>query len=182
MRAAAAARAAGRRTQERMEKYAKYLARAKKLGALEAAVISPRSVVTAEWVRLKCQFGCSGYGGSLTCPPYSPPPGETKMLLREYRSAILVHGDKHTDVRAIVTTLEREIFLDGYWKAFAMASGPCEYCKTCGETCRHPEKARPSMEACGIDVFGTVRANGFPIQVVTSHRCQADYYGLILVE
>ena len=78
--------------------------------------------------------------------------------------------------------IEREIFLDGYWKAFAMASGPCELCTKCGKFCKYPEKARPSMEACGIDVFSTVRANGFPIKVVRSRKCKANYYGLILLE
>jgi predicted metal-binding protein len=165
-----------------MEKFAKYIKKAKKLGAKDAKVILARSVVTAEWVRLKCRFGCGGYARSLTCPPYSPTPEETGRMLKEYKRALLVHGDRYADMREIVTALEREAFLDGYWKAFAMASGPCEYCKTCGEHCRHPRKARPSMEACGIDVFTTVRANGFPIEVVRSRSCKANYYCLLLLE
>ncbi|MCE5231071.1 DUF2284 domain-containing protein, partial [bacterium] len=32
-------------------------------------LIDPRTVPTAEWVRMKCQYGCGGYGGCLTCPP-----------------------------------------------------------------------------------------------------------------
>lgn len=165
-----------------MEKFAKYIKRAKKLGAKDAKVIFARSVVTAEWVRLKCRFGCGGYAQSLTCPPYSPTPQETGRMLKEYKRGLLIHGDRYADMREIVTALEREAFLDGYWKAFAMASGPCEYCKTCGEHCRHPRKARPSMEACGIDVFTTVRANGYPIEVVRSKSCKANYYGLLLLE
>ena len=31
---------------------------AKEMGATHARVISPQSVVTAAWVRLKCQYGC----------------------------------------------------------------------------------------------------------------------------
>ena len=165
-----------------MEKYSKYIKSAKRLGAAESKIVSPRSVVTAEWVRMKCQFGCGGYARSLTCPPNSPTPAETKKLLAEYRRALLVHAHKSTDVRGIMTALEREAFLDGYWKAFALAAGPCSYCRACGEICRHPEKARPSMEACGIDVFSTVRANGYPIEVVTSRRQQTDRYGLLLLE
>ncbi len=38
------------------------------------------------------------------------------------------------------------------------------------------------MEACGIDVFATVRANGFPIAVVSNDSCTANYYGLVLIE
>ena len=48
--------------------------------------------------------------------------------------------------------------------------------------CRHAEESRPAMEACGIDVFATARAAGFPIEVVTSHECEQNYYGLVLVE
>ena len=35
------------------------------LGAVEAKVVKASSVVTANWVRLKCQYGCDGYGCSL---------------------------------------------------------------------------------------------------------------------
>ncbi len=35
-----------------------YIKRAKMLGASAAKVIPAKSVVAAEWVRLKCQFGC----------------------------------------------------------------------------------------------------------------------------
>jgi hypothetical protein len=38
------------------------------------------------------------------------------------------------------------------------------------------------MEACGIDVFATVRANGFPIEVVRDDSSDQNYYGLILIE
>jgi predicted metal-binding protein len=64
-----------------MRGYAKFLKRAKELGAIEANIIPVKSIVVAEWVRLKCQFGCDGYGQSLTCPPYSPTPEETRRVL-----------------------------------------------------------------------------------------------------
>ncbi|UCF44650.1 MAG: hypothetical protein JSV99_12255, partial [Planctomycetota bacterium] len=48
--------------------------------------------------------------------------------------------------------------------------------------CRHPERARPAMEACGIDVFSTVRKVGLPIEVVRTRRQCPNYYGLILVD
>jgi len=52
-----------------MRSYSKYIRRAKALGARGAKVIPAKSIVAAEWVRIKCQFGCDGYGGCLTCPP-----------------------------------------------------------------------------------------------------------------
>ena len=157
--------------------------RACELGAVEAKAIAPASIVTAAWVRLKCQFGCGGYNGSLCCPPHSPTPEETRRVLDCYRRAILVHCKPGVGVKALVVALEREAFLAGYYRALALGSGPCSLCEECSfARCLHAPEARPSMEACGIDVFATVRANGFPIEVVTDHSCDQDYYGVVLVD
>lgn len=141
-------------------------------------------VFTAPWVRWKCQFGCGGYGSSLLCPPWSPKPEETRAVLDSYKRAILIHGDKDVDIRQLVTDLEREAFLSGFYKAFGFASGPCHLCKKCAldKGCRHSERARPAMEACGIDVFKTARRAVLPIDVVTDHDCGVNYYGLLLLE
>jgi len=165
-----------------MRGYTKFIKRARELGAVEAKIIPAKSIVTAEWVRLKCQFGCDGYGQCLTCPPHSPTPEQTRRMLGFYKSALLIHGDAYTDIRSMVPVLEREIFLDGFYKAFGMGAGPCNLCNTCGKTCRHTEKTRPSMEACGIDVYATVRANGYPIEVVRTCDCKGNYYGVVLIE
>jgi hypothetical protein len=39
-----------------------------------------------------------------------------------------------------------------------------------------------SMESCGIDVYATIRANGFPIEVVKDRAGEQNYYGLVLIE
>ncbi len=157
--------------------------RAVEMGALEAKPIEPASVVTAEWVRWKCRFGCGGYGSSLCCPPHSPTPAETRRLLDCYTRAILVHCKPGTRVKPIVAALEREAFLAGHYRAFALGEGPCHLCEECTlQRCVHPREARPAMEACGIDVFATVRANGYPIEVVTDRSCDQNYYGLLLVD
>lgn len=165
-----------------MKKFAKYLKRAREMGAREARVIPAKSIVVAEWVQMKCQFGCDGFGQSLTCPPYSPAPDMTRRMLAYYRHALLVHGDAYTDIHALIPRLEREIFLDGYFKAFGMGAGPCQLCEKCGKFCRHPDQTRPSMEACGIDVYTTVKSNGFPIQVLKGAGCRGNYYGIVLIE
>ena len=164
---------------------AKYARKAVKLGAQEAKLISAETVVTAHWLRIKCQYGCSGYGRCLACPPYSPTPEKTAKVLKDYRTAILIHGNDHTDVTSIAAALEREAFLDGCYKAFAMGSGPCRLCSECeleAEECRYPDEARPAMEACGIDVFQTARNNDFPIEVVRNRNCEQNYYGIVLIE
>ena len=157
---------------------------AKKLGALRAKTISPNTVVTAPWVRLKCQFGCDGFGQCLTCPPFSPSPEQTRAVVDSYKKAILIQGDDHVDISKLVFKIEREAFLTGYYKAYAMGSGPCRLCRTCDvtEPCKKGLQARPSMEASGIDVFQTVRNNGLHIEVLTDYQCPGTYFGLILID
>lgn len=160
--------------------------RAVELGARESKIIEVKTVKTAAWVRYKCQFGCDGYGQCLTCPPYSPTPDETQKILDSFKKAILIHCQtgSHVDISKVVIKIEKETFLAGYYKALGMGAGPCRLCRVCnlkGE-CRHREEARPSMEACGIDVFSTVRSNGFSIDTLDSARCRADYFGIVLIK
>ena len=91
--------------------------------------------------------------------------------------------------------LERHTFLSGYYRAFAMAALPCAYCEDClpeiadfvldhasKRFCKHQDRARPSMEACGIDVFATVRKVGYEREVLTSPREKITFFGLLLIE
>jgi predicted metal-binding protein len=172
-----------------MNEVESYCKKALELGVQGAKGIDPRSIITAEWVRMKCQYGCSGYGKNLCCPPHTPTPALTQKVIDSYGKAILLHrklkkGERSKDFNAIIVRLEREIFLDGYYKAWSMGAGPCRLCKECDPNgfCRHGLEARPSMESCGIDVFKTARDNGFPIDVVQSPEDERNGYGVILVE
>ena len=60
------------------------------LGAKDARLIKAGDVVVRDWVRLKCRYGCSGYGKRLTCPPYSPTPDEFRRVLEGYGWAMLL--------------------------------------------------------------------------------------------
>ena len=105
-------------------------------------------------------------------------------MLDEYECILLVHCKSGHDVRKIVIKLEHEAFFAGYYKAFAIGAGPCYLCDECAmdEGCPHPDLARPSMEACGIDVFKTARNAGLPIEVVPPEGGDENYYGLLLLE
>ncbi len=154
-------------------------------GVIDVKIISPSSVETAAWVRLKCQFGCDGYGQCLVCPPFTPTPEQMRKVLDAYHRGILIHFTPQADVKGVVVDLEREIFLAGAWKALGLGAGPCYLCSECSlkqGQCRHAERARPAMEACGIDVFTTVRRAGFPIEVVRNKKQCPNYYGLVLVD
>jgi predicted metal-binding protein len=156
----------------------------RKHNARGIAQVKPAEVVTAEWVRFKCQYGCGGYGACLTCPPHSPTPQQTRRLLDEYCVAYLIWWGAESGGRQVLGAIEREVFLTGWYRALALAEGPCMLCEPCPLElpCRHPYQARPSMEACGIDVYETARRAGFPLQVVTCREDTPNYYSLLLVE
>ncbi len=164
------------------EQLQKFIQKTLQLGARQAKLISPRQVETGLWVRLKCQFGCDGYGSSLMCPPYTPRPEETRQMLDQYKRAILFESPT-ANTKEIAARMEREIFLAGFYKALGFGAGPCRLCANCAfeKGCRHAEEARPAMEACGIDVFTTARTHGFTIKVLKNYREPQHYFGLILI-
>lgn len=121
---------------------------------VEARQIQAKDVEVAEWVRFKCGWGCKGYGKHLSCPPYAPTPEETKRMLGEYRTGLLlrfegVPGMKTVDpdqipldfhpmykklilwVHDTVWKLEKTAFYGGYHKAFGFGAYPCIYCEHC---------------------------------------------------
>jgi len=153
-------------------------------GIAGAAVIDAATIVTADWVRQKCRYGCDGYGSCLTCPPYAPAPAETAVLLKSYTKALLLHAHNYKKIRKATRAMELEAFFAGLPAAFGISAGPCDLCAECAlaEGCRHADMARPSLEACGVDVFSTVKNNGFPIQVLTSTSQTPDYYSIVLLE
>jgi predicted metal-binding protein len=178
--------------------------------------ISTSIIVVADWVRLKCRYGCKGYGRHLCCPPYAPTPDETRRVLSEYRNAVLARfetepnpellpGHTHhamwgpvTKMHHTMFELERRAFLCGCYRAFAMGAMPCTLCETCvieeklnrNETvseldtlkCRHKDIMRPSVEACGIDVFKTLENAGFSSKVITDYSQKVELFGLVLLD
>jgi predicted metal-binding protein len=153
------------------------------LGAKSARVIAIETVVTAAWTRMRCQYGCVGYGRRLSCPPHSPTPEQTQAVLDCYKTGILVEGELWK-VDPVLVAVEREVFLSGYYKAWSMGEGPCHQCDSCAMKagCRFPQQLRPSMEASGIDVFQTLKNNDIDVDVATDYDCAVRYWGLVLVE
>lgn len=173
----------------------KYCSVAIEAGATHAKQIDPSSVITAPWVRFKCQFGCPGYGKGYCCPPHTPTPEQTRAVLDSYRRAILFHREVagaeqkqkgNQEYLDALVELEGEMFKDQYYKAFLFLAGPCRQCEKCkavkGKPCAHPWKARPSMEGCGIDVYQTARNNGFSIQTLSERTDTKNHYCLIVVD
>jgi predicted metal-binding protein len=121
----------------------------------------------------------------LVCPSYTPTAQQMQEVLDSYRRVVLVHFTEEGRIKATIVELERDFFLRGAWKVFGIGAGSCSLCKECNleqQQCQNPHQARPAMEACGIDVFSTVKKAGFPIEVVRTKNQCPNFYGLILVD
>jgi predicted metal-binding protein len=132
-------------------------------------------ISVADWVRLKCMYGCTLYGRSWSCPPASPSLEEARKILREYRTALFVTfkpGKDAGKMNEILLEMERKLFLEGYCKAFAFFPSPCSLCKKCAypKDCKHPGKKRPTPEAMGIDVFRTAANAGIRMDVLKEKK------------
>jgi len=165
-----------------------------------AKVIDSCDIIVSQWVRYKCQYGCSGYGRYFSCPPYSPSVAETRQMVSEYKSALLIKfkiepkAEKNINISEIMFEIERKAFLDGLYRAFAFSAGPCRLCDSCVASsvenanqfskrlCRHQNKARPSMESCGIDVYETARKAGYEIDVVKNYGDCYNRVGLLMLD
>ncbi len=158
--------------------------------------IDPRSIIVSQWVRMKCMFGCGGYGRDATCPPNVPTVSECRRFFEEYSTCAIFHFAKAVEkpedrfswsrqINKGLAALEREVFLSGYRKTFMLVIDSCTMCKECTgerEECRNPRTARPSPEAMAVDVYATVRQHGYPVQVLTDFSQTMNRYGFLLVE
>ncbi len=158
--------------------------------------IDPKDIVVAQWVRMKCMFGCGEYGRNASCPPSVPSLPECERFFKEYRKATVFHfqktfanpDDRHEWTRGINTgllALERKVFTSGHQKAFLLFMDSCGLCKDCAaerRACKDPRRARPTPEAMGVDVFSTMRSIGYPIEVLDEYSRTMNRYAILLVE
>jgi predicted metal-binding protein len=175
----------------------------KERGASSALLIDISNIVIDERVRLKCQVPlCGSYRNNLMCPPYVPSVTEFHDALKLYSSAIILQvtaelKNSRTDIQSeeifspakklheLVNFAEKKAFSEGYRFATGFIGGCCRLCDECvaihgGKQCRFPFKARPSMEAVGIDVITTAEKVGLPISFPIINK--VTWMGLILIE
>jgi predicted metal-binding protein len=158
--------------------------------------IDPGKIIVAQWVRVKCMYGCDDYGRNAACPPNVPSVTECRELFGEYSSGVAFHfevgfddpKERHAWVAGVnrrLFELERKVFISGYEKAFMLFVGCCQLCSDCPPDrtdCKQPEKGRPSPEAFAIDVFSTVGQYGLPIEVLANYAEAMNRYAFLLVE
>ncbi len=170
----------------------KYRQRALELGATDAKVIIADMILIDDRVRAKCIYPkCRRYGTNANCPPYAMELDLVRKTVNGFQYAIFfkiqvpsdeVAGpearDKNLYVHStaknheIVSRIEAEAFFDGYHLALGFAGGSCKsvFCpdSECsalipGQSCRHPLRARSSMEAVGMDALTMATKVGWDV-------------------
>lgn len=118
-------------------------------------------------VRDMCSDGkCNAYGTRWTCPPACGSLEEMREAVKRFSHGILVQSVAQMEDEFDFETIHdcaqahKERFekltgevLDSGQSAMFMGTGGCTICAKCtypDEPCRFPNKAHPSMEACGL--------------------------------
>lgn len=175
----------------------RYVDKALELGATKAKIVNAADIAVDERVVLKCEVPrCFGYGVCANCPPHSMKPAQLREYLAKYQHAVffiketppeVIVRDKTTikervaayqNVYKIVTEVESMAFYDGHYFAFGFGAGSCRHtfcgledeCLALqGKKCRFALRARPSMEAVGIDVYKMATQAGWDIYPIGSN-------------
>lgn len=192
------------------------------LGAADAKIIPASSVIVEDRVVLKCKVGCTHYGKTLACPPYTPTAEEFRKIVGEYTYAMFMKftskaeadvdlqkslgksetaaalpsvvkaktdkfwatwkSDKKQMLESVVA-LEKEAMRKGYSLAISFVSGSCQLCDKCNlETriCLHPDLARYSEDAVGVNVRKTAKNAG--IAVTFPFVKNPESFALLLID
>jgi predicted metal-binding protein len=125
-------------------------------------------------------------------------PAEVKVEIRKAADVSALYRDPRflesyekyftpvkTKLQRIVHRIESKAFLQGYRFSVGFIAGSCKLCPKCVavdscEPCRHPFRARPSMEAMGIDAVQTARNAGLPFDIPAKDKIV--WNGLVLVD
>ena len=209
-------------SQTGLEKFQFLVKLALENGAADAKIIPANKVVVEDRVVLKCKVGCTHYGKTLACPPYTPSAEEFRKIVSEYSYVLFMKfkskaeadpevlkklmvaetdptvpkevkekaakfwadwkDDKRKMLQAVVD-LEKAAMSKGYSLAIAFVSGHCQLCEKCNiETriCVHPNLARWSEDAVGVNVRKT--ANNAGIQVSFPFAKNPESFALILID
>jgi predicted metal-binding protein len=158
--------------------------------------LDPKDIVVAQWVRMKCLYGCWEYGRTATCPPHAPSVAECDRFFHEYKRAVVFHFEKKVDkpedrhawsrkINRSLLDLEIDVFKAGYERAFVLFMDSCNFCLECGGVqagCKEPRLSRPTPDAMGMDVYTTVRKLGYPIKVLADYDQAMNRYAFLMIE
>ena len=164
-------------------------------GACKATVIPVDSIVLNPMFRDICKSnGCGMFGRCWMCPPDI---GDIEPLMNEvrsYRNGLLYQTvseiEDSFDIEGMQDAGRRHVQVSQRLEAFLMlelgkhlhlSCGGCRLCERCakqdGLPCRDPERAMPSMEGYGIDVYNTCKPT--ELKYINGQNT-VTYFGIVL--
>lgn len=192
-------------------------AQARFLGATDAAIIPAHSLRIEDRFAEMCAAPtrCASYGLAPGCPPHAIKPSIFREQLKGYRYILVFKIDAPIadlmderrliiarEIHRLAATLERAAASRGWAQARGLAAGSCKelFCgaeascvvlanrQTC---CLHPDVARPSLSAMGVDFaalaqsvgwqFGRINPATDPEQSTDSEPAMGLMAGLVLL-
>ena len=139
----------------------------------------PAFLVPEQRIRAYCiENRCGSYNARHMCPPRVGSLEEVAARLHGFPEGVLLQYSKLMDVandregvirtklefHRLILRLERRLRRKGMAQLWGLIGGNCQLCRTCAavedKPCRHPEKARASLEAIGVDVIGLLERLG----------------------
>jgi len=167
-------------------------------GVYRASALEQEQIVYNVIFREICEKNsCGGYGACYMCPPDIGPIDELIAKAKQYPFALMYqnvyeiedsfdiegmfeakknHHRISQKIHEAAKTLLKEEFLH-------LEAGGCGMCERCAKRdhlpCRFPEKALPSLEGYGIDVYNTALNAG--LKYVNGQNT-ITYFGMLLLK
>ena len=167
-----------------------------KLGIDVCVEIGPVMLVPEERIRAYCEENkCGSYGKNYTCPPNAGSLDEIRKRLKNYSGGYIFQYSRAMDLKKnlkkvikskddfhkMILKIEDYMKKTGMEDVWGLIGGNCGLCETCAiqkdKPCRHPDNARMSLEAIGIDVVGLLDKLGLDSKF---HRDKITWTGCIL--
>ena len=145
-------------------------------GAAKAVMLDRAQLITLPIFRDICKGnGCGKYGRCWICPPEIGEIGTLIASLDAYDRVLWYQtispledsfdiegmfeaGHAHAQLSQRIS---EALKAQGYTGFLHLSCGGCHLCETCtkpqGLPCRHPDRALPSLEGYGIDVYNTTK-------------------------
>lgn len=178
----------------------------KEMGASDAIILKPQQVeVNPELAELYNPSGCDFFGQCKNHPPHLTTPEEFQVMLDHARAVLVFRVDMPNNLfmcsdrrvcfqilHELAANIENCASENGYPGSSAYAGGSCRdiFCPheiSCdvidkNRPCRYPDKARPSISGCGVDVVKLMAISGWS-EVHREMRMQemACVCGLVLL-
>jgi len=168
----------------------------KKLGIDICVEIQPAVLVPEERIRSYCEENkCGSYGRNYTCPPNVGSLDEIRERIKKYGHGYLFQYSRELDLKKdlkkllkskddfhnMILKVEDYTKKEGIEDVWGLIGGNCGLCDTCAiqkdKPCRHPDKARMSLEAIGIDVVNLLDTLGLDSNF---HQDRITWTGCIL--